>query len=130
MSAPIHIFKAGEHCPMSGEVMRFTQADLQATIQAYDPALHEAPLVIGHPKHNKPAWGWVARLTGDGNNIYAVAKQMDPAFAETVRSGRYKKRSASFYAPDSPIIRCPASITCVMWVGWGRCHRGLRDWMR
>ena len=29
---------------------------------AYNPAQREAPLCIGHPKDNKPAWGWVQAL--------------------------------------------------------------------
>ena len=52
---PLHIFKPGKHVAMSGANLNFSEADLAATVLAYDPALHEAPLVIGHPKHDAPA---------------------------------------------------------------------------
>ena len=75
---------------------------LIATANAYDPARHEAPLVIGHPRADAPAWGWVGGLTADGGGLFAAPRQLDPAFAEMVRAGRFKKVSASFYTPDSP----------------------------
>lgn len=100
--APIHIFRPGRHTAMQGQSLDFSEADLAATAAAYNPALHEAPLVIGHPEADAPAYGWVAGLTADPGGLFAAPRQLEPAFAEEVRSGRYKKVSASFYAPDSP----------------------------
>lgn len=68
---------------------------------AYDPAVHEAPIVIGHPALDAPAYGWIARLQADGKDLMAQPHQIDPQFAELVRTHRYKKISASFYAPGS-----------------------------
>lgn len=100
--APIHIFRPGRHTAMQGQSLDFGEADLAATAAAYNPALHEAPLVIGHPAADAPAYGWVAGLTAGPGGLFAAPRQLEPAFAEEVRSGRYKKVSASFYAPDSP----------------------------
>lgn len=100
--APIHIFRPGRHTAMQGLTLDFSEADLAATAAAYNPALHEAPLVIGHPAADAPAYGWVAGLTVDADGLFAAPRQLEPAFAEEVRTGRYKKVSASFYAPDSP----------------------------
>jgi len=97
----IHIFRPGRHTSMQGATIDFGESDLIATANAYDPARHEAPLVIGHPRADAPAWGWVGGLTADGGGLFA-APQLDPAFAEMVRAGRFKKVSASFYTPDSP----------------------------
>jgi hypothetical protein len=47
---------------MSGQALAFSESDLQATVAAYDPAKHEAPLVVGHPTHDMPAYGWVQRF--------------------------------------------------------------------
>ncbi|WP_043224802.1 hypothetical protein [Burkholderia glumae] len=99
---PIHIFRAGTQTDMSGRVLEFAEADLAATATAYDPKRHEAPIVIGHPRDNAPAWGWVASLSASAGNLQAEPAQVDPAFAELVDAGRYKKVSASFYHPDSP----------------------------
>ncbi|MDR2925945.1 MAG: hypothetical protein LBU76_08395 [Azoarcus sp.] len=101
-AADLHIFRAGRHAPMSGGQIDFSEADLAACAAAYDPALHEAPIVVGHPATNGPAYGWVKNLSADGSGLHASPHQVDPAFAEIVAAGRYKKISASFYLPSSP----------------------------
>lgn len=100
-SKPIEIFKAGAHTSMQGEELAFAEADIAATAAAYDPALHEAPLVVGHPKHDAPAYGWVKSLAVDGDGLVAVPQQVDASFAEMVGAGRFKKISASFYPPGA-----------------------------
>lgn len=98
---PLQIFKPGRHTAMSGAVLEFSAADLAATAAAYDPARHEAPIVVGHPRLDAPAYGWVKGLSAS-NGLEAEPHQVDPAFAEMVDAGRFKKISASFFAPDSP----------------------------
>jgi hypothetical protein len=87
---------------MSGQALSFSESDLQATVAAYDPTKHEAPLVVGHPVHDSPAYGWVSSLSFSDGGLDAVPAQVNPAFAELVAAGSYKKISASFYAPTSP----------------------------
>lgn len=99
---PLHIFKPGKHVATSGDSFSFSESDLTATVLAYDPARHEAPLVIGHPKHDAPAAGWVQSLSASTEGLVATPTQVDPAFAELVSKGSFKKISASFYHPDSP----------------------------
>lgn len=98
----IPIFKPGKHTAMNGASLEFSESDLQASIAAYDPAVHEAPLVVGHPKDNLPAYGWVKSLSFTEGVMHAEPSQVDAAFAELVNAGRFKKVSASFYTPDSP----------------------------
>lgn len=108
LTAALHIFKPGQHTAMSGSTLAFSEADLQATVAAYDPAKHEAPLVIGHPTHDLPAFGWVQSLRysdGDGNEgqgLYAMPAQVNPDFADMVAAGAFKKVSAAFYGPSAP----------------------------
>ena len=101
MTTPLDIFRTGRQTASSGTTLDFTEADLQACALAYDPALHEAPIVVGHPKDNAPAFGWVKSLSYKEGNLQAEPHQVDEAFAELVRLGRYKKISASFYLPDA-----------------------------
>jgi hypothetical protein len=96
------IFRAGRHTAASGDTLSFSEADLEAAVAAYDPAVHEAPIVVGHPKDNGPAYGWVKALSYADGVISAEPIQVDAAFAEMVVAGRFKKRSASFYTPDAP----------------------------
>lgn len=99
---PIQIFKPGKHVAASGDSFNFSESDVAATIAAYDPETHEAPIVVGHPKHDLPAYGWVKSLAFADGALVAEGQQIDPAFAELVDTGRFKKISASFYHPDSP----------------------------
>lgn len=98
---PLHIFKPGTHVTMSGASISFGESDLAATVRAYDPALHEAPLVIGHPKHDAPAAGWVKSISAATEGLIAVPHEVDVAFAELVAQKKFKKISASFYHPDA-----------------------------
>lgn len=98
----LHIFKPGRQTAMSGVTLDFSESDLEASARAYDPAKHEAPIVIGHPKHDAPAYGWVKSLATASDGLNAEPHQVDANFAELVAAGRYKKISASFYLPDAP----------------------------
>lgn len=106
----IEIFKPGRVTAGDGRELDFTQDDLKAIAAAYDPSLHEAPLVIGHPKADLPAHGWVKRVefSETDRRLKVEPDQVEAQFAEMVKTGRFKKISASFYTPDSP--RNPAPI--------------------
>ena len=106
----IEIFKAGKRTDANGLEVEITTADLQNAVNAYDVNFHESPAVIGHPKHNAPAYGWVKRLELDGDVLKAEFDQIDPEFAEMVEKGRVKKISSSFYLPDSPNNPCPGNL--------------------
>ncbi len=105
----IHIFKAGQQTAMSGLQLNFSEGDLAAAAAAYDPALHEAPLVVGHPKADLPAYGWVKSLSADGVGLFAEPHQVNAEFAELVQAGAYKKVSAAFYTPDHPNNPAPGA---------------------
>ena len=99
---PLQIFKPGRHVAMSGAALEFSESDLQASASAYDPAKHEAPIVVGHPKADAPAYGWVKGLSFAEGGLEAAPHQVNPDFAELVAAGAFKKISASFYSPSSP----------------------------
>jgi hypothetical protein len=101
-SKHIQIFKPGKHVCSSGATLSFSDVDLAATAAAYDPAKHEAPLVVGHPRTDDPAFGWVGKLAFSDGALDVEPQQVNADFAEMVNSGAFKKISAAFYAPDSP----------------------------
>ena len=98
----IEIFRGGTHTDMRGTTLAFGESEIADIAAAYDPALSEAPIVIGHPRTDAPAYGWVKALSARGDRLYAEPDQVDAAFAELVESGRYKKVSACFYRPAAP----------------------------
>lgn len=127
----IEIFAAGTRTADDGSVYTITEADLAASAAAYDPAVHEAPHTVGHPKHNAPAYGWVGRLAvQDGVLRIAESKQVEPQFAELVASGRVKKRSTAFYQPQDPRNPKPGVwyVRHVAWLGaQPPAVKGLKD---
>lgn len=104
------IFRPGTHTAASGTTLSFSEEQLKAAVEAYDPALHEAPIVVGHPRDNGPAYGWVKSLSFAEGAITAEPIQVDADFAEMVQAGRFKKRSASWYLPDAPNNPKPGTL--------------------
>jgi hypothetical protein len=102
MSKWMEIFRTGTFAAMDGRRLSYGAADLDRIVNTYQPNMHEAPLVIGHPEHNHPAWGWVAALKRVDDRLLMLPKQVVPAFAEMVRNGMFKKRSISLY-PDGSL---------------------------
>lgn len=108
---PIKIFKVGKHTSMQGVTKEYTKDMLADCVAAYNPQTHEAPLVIGHPKTEDPAMGWVDHLElSDDGYLLAYPKQIDPDFAESVNAGKHNKVSASFYLPDSSANPVPNTL--------------------
>ncbi len=69
----MEIFKSGTHTDSGGATITFSEADIAALAESYDPALSEAPLVVGHPKTDDPAWGWVKALSAKDGRLFAEA---------------------------------------------------------
>ncbi|WP_132098480.1 hypothetical protein [Gulbenkiania mobilis] len=88
----------------------YTADELAAMAAAYDPARFAAPLVIGHPQDNTPAYGWVARLVAEGDDLFAEVDTIDPLLADAIRVGMYRKISASLYLPESPANPVPGVL--------------------
>lgn len=100
----IPTFLAGTHRDMRGVERTFSDEDLAATAEAYDPALAPAQLVKGHPTLDDPSFGQVGRfVVGDDGVLYAEDVQnLDVGFGEEVQAGRFPSRSIKFYTPGDP----------------------------
>ncbi len=116
----IEAFLSGKHTSMQGETIEYSKADLKATAAAYDPKLREAPIVLGHPKHDAPAYGWLKRVEFDDNarpadaahpegraGLRIIARKVAPELVTLHAEGRYAKRSMAFIKPDSPTNPVP-----------------------
>lgn len=99
----LEIFRPGVFKSVEGQNISFSDADVAATVAAYDIAKHKAPLVIGHPKMDDPAYGHAVSLSlGRNNVVLAEPANVDPAFADAVNNERYDSISASFWSPTNP----------------------------
>lgn len=88
----IEIFSAGTHTDSSGATKTWTEEDLDEIVANHNPKT-EAPIVLGHPETDDPAYGWSASLKRVGQTLFAKFKDVAPSFAKAVVQGHYRKRS-------------------------------------
>ena len=93
------IFRTGTHTDSAGETKGWTKEDLDKIVSKYNPGVHEAPIVIGHPELDSPAYGWIEALKREGDRLLAKPKQLVDQFKDWVKQGLYKKVSIALY-PD------------------------------
>lgn len=99
MSKLLEIFRAGTHKDSEGREWTFTKEQMAESVAAYDPVVFAAPLVIGHPKMEDPAYGLVKSINLDGDLVVAEPMDVEPQFAAMVNEKRFPKMSASFFPP-------------------------------
>ena len=101
----IEIFRGGKQRDSMGRE-HDGDALIDKAVANFNAAKHEPPLVVGHPRDNAPAYGWVESLKADTHDgaklLLAKFKQVEPAFVDLAKAGRYKKRSTAFY-PDGSL---------------------------
>lgn len=107
----VEVFKAGNHVTSAGVPCTFTRADLDQ--MAANHALGAAPAVLGHPKHDAPAYAWVGEYKRDGDSLFAKFKDINPAFEQGVKTGAYRNRSVSAYKDKA----CGYRVRHVGWLG-------------
>ena len=97
----IEVFKAGNQTDSAGNSKDWTQEDLDKIVETYNDQpeadRHDAPVVIGHPVTDSPAYGWVDSLKRVGDTLWAKLKDLAPEFVDWVQKGLYRKRSISLY---------------------------------
>ncbi|MDR5655524.1 hypothetical protein RGD00_23250, partial [Xinfangfangia sp. LG-4] len=101
LTARIEVFRPGTFRPMDGEPITYTAAELRAIADAYDPEIAPAPVVVGHPDTDAPAFGWVESFDYDpqAERLYANLHEIEPQFADLVKAGRFRKVSMAYFAP-------------------------------
>lgn len=97
---PCEVFRVGTHTTASGECISYSAADLDAIAESYDSANAPAPIVVGHPTTNAPAYGWLKSFRRVGDKLIAVPDKVDAAFSALVKDGKFKKVSMAFFRPD------------------------------
>lgn len=98
--AIFEIFKTGVRNSSNGLLSDWSKECLQRIAQCYNPAIFNAPLVIGHPESNKPEYGHVKRLFEHNSVLFAECDLAD-SLLSLIKQGRYKFISSSFFLPDS-----------------------------
>lgn len=91
----VHVFSAGTHTDSAGKASDFSEDDLDQMVE--NVKLGAAPIVLGHPKNNDPAYGWGDQLKRVGKLLFAKFKDVQPGFEAGVKSGAYRNRSLSIF---------------------------------
>lgn len=91
----IEIFRSGTHTDSKGRQASFTNADLDQIIANH--ALGAAPAVLGHPKHDDPAYAWTAELKREGDSLFTKFTDINADFEAGIKSGAYRNRSVSVF---------------------------------
>jgi hypothetical protein len=95
----IEVFAAGKWTDSNGGERDWTLSDLKEIADSYDYKTTPAPIVIGHPETDSPAYGWVEALKVEGEKLLAKPGQLVEEFKDWVKRGLYKRISVALY-PD------------------------------
>ncbi len=95
----VEVLRAGRHVSSSGRPVDITSKDISHISEVYDPAFHEAPVVIGHPKEDDPAYGWVRALRASGETLLADI-DVQPELYAALKRELWKKRSSRLVYED------------------------------
>lgn len=91
----IEIFRTGTHTDSAGNTKKWTTKDVDKIVSSYAAREVDAPAVIGHPKSNAPAYGWVLDLKRDGEKLLAKVKPTAKEFVDWLKKGLYRHVSMS-----------------------------------
>lgn len=92
------LFRTGEHVDMHGNASAWSVADLDAMIAAYNEVSETdlAPVVLGHPTTNAPAYGWLVKIWRNGDTLSGLLRSPDEGgIADLIEKGRYENVSLS-----------------------------------
>lgn len=109
-SKRVEVFRPGTYTAMNGSTTTFSAEDVAAIAGGYDADSAPAPVVVGHPSHDDPAYGWVKGFSiSEDGKLEAELHQLAPSFVDAVGEGRYRKISMSFFTPKHPANPKPGS---------------------
>lgn len=90
-----------------------TAADLQATVAAFNPDMHRAPVVMGHPGNDQeaPSFGVLSGARVEGNSLYVKIKNLAQEAVDGVKGSRILNRSIAFWDRNHPSNPNPGTLS-------------------
>lgn len=95
----IEIFKGGKQIDSTGKEHDGDQL-IDSAVKTFDEETHRPPLVLGHPRDDSPAYGWVHAVKSERvDGVKRLFADIDPvdALKDWVNAKLYQHRSAAFY---------------------------------
>lgn len=91
----IEIFKEGIQTDGSG-FAHDGKALIDLAIKKFSAEGDTVPVVVGHPKTDSPAYGWVEKLKKEAGGLWAKLRDVNPDFLSALQNKTYPNRSAAF----------------------------------
>ena len=89
----VEVFRSGTHTDSRGITRTWSNDDLDSIVRNYNKDNNEAPVVIGHPAADAPAFGWVDKIKRANDRLLVKFTKLAPEFINWVDSGLYRKIS-------------------------------------
>ncbi len=89
------IFSTGNHTDSKGNTKEWTTEDLDKIVYQFENVHKNAPVCVGHPQSNSPAYAWLDKVKRIGNGLYCTFKDVQDEFKTAVNKGLFKNRSIS-----------------------------------
>lgn len=97
----VDVFKVGEHTDSEGTKQVWSEDDIATIVETYnnqdEDSKHIAPIVLGHPETDAPAYGWVESLKQEGTTLKAKLVELSEDLIEGIKKGLYKFQSIALY---------------------------------
>jgi len=92
-------FCAGTHTDANGKTDTWTEDDVKKIADKYNQisATAPAPVCLGHPVDNSPAYGWIKSAYAAGGKLMLKLGELNKDFVKALKTGSYKTRSLSLY---------------------------------
>lgn len=105
----IPAFRIGNHIDSKGRRSEYTEADILELASSYDTQLHVAPIVKGHPEHDKPAYGSVQALSVQDGKLFAEVIPSSDIEAE-IDDNKWLGVSPAIYGRNHPRNPTPGKL--------------------
>ena len=100
----IPVFRAGRHTDSAGNTQNWPVEQLDKIAANFaEREAETVPVVIGHPKDNSPAYGWVTEIKREADHLYAKVKPTVKEFSDWVKNRLYTHVSLSLYGDDETL---------------------------
>jgi hypothetical protein len=107
----IQLFRTGKHTDAAGNPHEFSADQVGAIAASFDPKIAPAPVCVGHPTTDAPAYGWVESLAFNASTgMLDAGLDLHDDMEKAVQDKHFNRVSAAFFAPDSPANPKPGSF--------------------
>lgn len=93
----VEVFRVGDWTSANGHSKQWTSEDIDAIIDVYMNQENKhpwvAPIVLGHPLDNSPAYGWVKTLRREDDVLVADFRDLNPGFVTLLENKSFTNRS-------------------------------------